>query len=133
MGSAPDFVGLIGTLCDFDVKFIIVGGVSAVIHGAPITTFDLDIVHARDPESLEKLLAALRDLDASYRYQTRELQPDESHLAQSPTVLPLTRRIVHVNSTDSKSPFLGRLENEKITSNVPLLCRPGPGRLRHPD
>jgi len=41
------------------VKFIVVGGVSAVLQGAPFTTFDLDVVHSRDPENVERLLEAL--------------------------------------------------------------------------
>lgn len=36
-------------LAGHGVDFIVVGGVAAVLGGAPISTFDLDIVHARDP------------------------------------------------------------------------------------
>jgi len=49
------------------VDFIIVGGVSAVLHGAPVTTFDLDVVHSRDQKNLARLLAALQELEAVYR------------------------------------------------------------------
>jgi len=31
-----------------EVEFIVVGGVAAVLNGAPLNTFDLDIVPARD-------------------------------------------------------------------------------------
>lgn len=55
MPSTPDFVRLIQVLCEHDVQFILVGGVCAVAHGAPITTFDMDIVHARTPENIERL------------------------------------------------------------------------------
>ena len=41
------------------VEFLIVGGVSAVLNGAPVNTFDLDIVHHRTPENLDRLVAAL--------------------------------------------------------------------------
>jgi hypothetical protein len=59
-----------------------VGGVSAVLHGAPVTTFDLGIVHSRDPENVTRLLSALEELDARYRFQPeRQLRPDASHLA----------------------------------------------------
>ena len=34
-----------------------------MLHGAPVTTFDLDVVHARDPENIARLLSALEELD----------------------------------------------------------------------
>jgi hypothetical protein len=58
------------------VDFIIVGGVSAVLHGAPVTTFDLGVVHARDPENVTRLLSTLEELQAVYRVQPeRQLRP----------------------------------------------------------
>jgi predicted nucleotidyltransferase len=80
MPSRPDFVRLIEVLCEHEVEFILVGGVCAVVHGAPITTFDLDIVHARTPENIRRLKKALDSLGAYYRYQTRVISPDVSHL-----------------------------------------------------
>jgi hypothetical protein len=49
------------------VEFIVVGGVSAVLQGAPINTLDLDVVHARTDDNIARLLAALRELNAYYR------------------------------------------------------------------
>ena len=62
-----DFIKIIEILTKHEVEFIIVGGVCAVLHGAPITTFDLDIVHNRSPENIERLLKALGELRAYYR------------------------------------------------------------------
>jgi hypothetical protein len=60
----------------------VVGGVAALIHAAPILTFDLDLVHSREPQNLRRVLAALHELDACYRLQAaRHLCPNESHLA----------------------------------------------------
>jgi hypothetical protein len=74
------------------VDFIVVGGVSAVLHGAPISTFDLDVVHARDPENVARLLSALLELDGVYRAQPeRQLRPGESHLAGPGHQLLLTK------------------------------------------
>jgi hypothetical protein len=74
------------------VDFIVVGGVSAVLHGAPVTTFDLDVVHARNRENVARLLAALEELEAVYRVQPdRQLHPDESHLAGPGHQLLLTK------------------------------------------
>jgi len=52
---------------DSGVEFIVVGGVGAVLQGAPITTFDLDIVHSRSPDNLHRLEGALDALNARYR------------------------------------------------------------------
>jgi hypothetical protein len=61
---------------------VVVGGVAAVLNGAPISTLDLDIVHARSEENLDRLLAALTELDARYRDLTgRVLRPERSALA----------------------------------------------------
>jgi hypothetical protein len=76
-----DFRQAIHVLVKHRVDFIVVGGVAAVLQGAPINTFDLDVVHSRDAENLPRILAALAELDAVYRLQPeRKLRPNESHL-----------------------------------------------------
>ncbi len=63
------------------VEFIVVGGAAAVLHGAPITTEDLDIVHRRTPDNVARLKAALDDLGAFVReLANRKLPPSESAL-----------------------------------------------------
>jgi hypothetical protein len=69
----------------------VVGGVCAVLHGAPIATFDLDIVHARGSDNVNRLLSALAELQARYRGQAgRHLTPDASHLSSPGHQLLLT-------------------------------------------
>jgi hypothetical protein len=76
-----DFRTILQVLTDHQVAFIVVGGVSAVLQAAPLNTFDLDLVHSREPENLARLLAALQNLDAYYRGQgRRRIKPDLSHL-----------------------------------------------------
>ena len=50
-----------------EVEFIVVGGVSAVLQGAPIVTRDLDICFRRTPENLRKLAEALAPLQPTLR------------------------------------------------------------------
>jgi len=38
----PSFREILELLNKFDVEYIVVGGVAAVIQGAPVTTFDID-------------------------------------------------------------------------------------------
>ena len=79
-----DFLEILRVLRARDVDFIVVGGVSGVLHGAPITTIDLDLVHSRTDANIERLLLALADLDAFGRGRSdQRRRPDRSHL-QSP-------------------------------------------------
>jgi hypothetical protein len=52
MPKTPRFRDALEALRRHRVDFIVVGGVAAVLNGAPISTFDLDIVHRRDRENL---------------------------------------------------------------------------------
>lgn len=62
-----DLDALITCLLETRVELIVVGGAAAVIHGAPTTTVDLDIVPCRSEENLARLLTALKRLDARSR------------------------------------------------------------------
>ena len=68
-----DFLAALRPLHDGGVKFLVVGGVAAVLNGAPINTFDLDVVHARDETNVSKLLRVL----------DRRLKPGAGHLSSA--------------------------------------------------
>jgi hypothetical protein len=90
--TRTDFLGILQTLVAHHVAFIVVGGASAALQGAPINTLDLDVVHERSAENVERLLAALGELDAYYRIQPeRRLRPAASHLASPGHQLLITR------------------------------------------
>lgn len=44
-----------------EVKYVVIGGIAAVLHGVPRATFDLDILIEATPENAEALLTALLD------------------------------------------------------------------------
>ena len=68
------------------------GGVAAVLQGAPINTFDLDVVHSTDPANVSRVMAALEELDAIYRAQPDlRLRPNASHLSSAGHQLLITR------------------------------------------
>jgi predicted nucleotidyltransferase len=69
-----DFRGLLRSLCEAGVQFIIVGGAAATAHGVARLTQDLDIVYRRDAENLRRLAAAL--------------SPHEPYLRGAPPDLP---------------------------------------------
>jgi hypothetical protein len=61
-----------------------VGGVAAVLEGAPITTLDLDVVYPVDEETLRRLAIILRRLDTVYRDPAgRKIEPTIERLRQN--------------------------------------------------
>jgi hypothetical protein len=89
---SANYLAILKILRQHKVKFIIVGGVYAVLHGAPFATFDLDVVHSRDPDNLTCLSAALDELGALDRVPGRhEMKPGPSHLASEGHQLLMTR------------------------------------------
>ncbi len=78
MAVVPRFAELLADLHDHGVEFIVVGGVAAVLEGAPISTFDLDIVPRWSLENIDRLAGALEALDALYR--GRNIRPTRDRL-----------------------------------------------------
>jgi predicted nucleotidyltransferase len=75
-----------------DIQFVVVGGLAAILHGAPVQTLDIDLVYSRDPENIQRLLDFLGEADAIFRIQPhRRLRPNESHLAGGGHLNLLTR------------------------------------------
>ncbi len=78
------FTAILRALHDGGVEFILVGGLAAAVNGAPVNTFDVDVVHTRDAANVARLLPVLEALDAVFRIQPeRRLKPNASHLASS--------------------------------------------------
>lgn len=78
---APEFSSMLNVLVEHEVEFIIVGGISAVLHGAPISTFDLDVLYRPSPENAARSVAALEEMQAVYRGRMGQvLKPQASWL-----------------------------------------------------
>ena len=58
---------VIDTLNRHGVRYVLVGGVAATLHGSPLRTGDTDICPDARPDNLQKLAAALRELKARIR------------------------------------------------------------------
>src|SRR5215470_12603460 len=79
-----DFLGALRALHEGGVQFIVVGGLAAVLNGAPVNTFDLDIVHSREETNVDSLLRVLGAIGAFYRMQPeRRLKPGTPQLTGS--------------------------------------------------
>ena len=74
------------------VDFILVGGLAAVVQGAPVTTLDVDIVHSQSPENIARLIAFLRSVDAFHRrLDDKMIPPDAGDISGTGQALFTTR------------------------------------------
>lgn len=67
MTAVFDPAEMVRVLSEHGVRFVMVGGLAALAHGAPFPTFDLDITPERSEDNLARLTDALRHLDARVR------------------------------------------------------------------
>lgn len=66
---------MLRALVAHDVRFVVIGGFAATYHGSPHLTFDLDITPDRSEENLERLSAALTEIEAMVRARGVEPLP----------------------------------------------------------
>jgi hypothetical protein len=80
-----DTAALIAALHGAGVRFIVVGGTAAQLHGSTLGTLDLDIVHQRDPANVARLVDVLNQLDSFHRHDmmNRRLRPTSAQLLGS--------------------------------------------------
>jgi len=68
MDSPPsELTTLLARLAASGTDFVLVGALAAVAQGAPLTTFDVDVVHRRGADNVDRLLDFLSSIDARYR------------------------------------------------------------------
>jgi hypothetical protein len=53
--------GVFRSFQQHDVKYVVIGGIAAILHGVPRATFDLDILIEATPDNAQRLLEALLD------------------------------------------------------------------------
>lgn len=66
----------------YQVKYVVIGGIAAVLRGVPRATFDLDILIEATPDNSQRLLNALLDAQLG----TAALITAEELLAQEITI-----------------------------------------------
>jgi hypothetical protein len=54
-----DYLKLLKILCAAQVRFVVIGGVAASVHGSAYLTYDLDICYNRAPDNIQRLAKAL--------------------------------------------------------------------------
>lgn len=85
MSLADDTQALLVGLVSAGVEFIVVGMSAAVAQGVPAVTFDLDIVHRRSDDNVDRLLDWLLAHEAFHRFDlaNRRLPPTREVLLGS--------------------------------------------------
>ncbi len=122
--ETPNFETIIEILVRHQVDFIIVGGVCAVLLGAPVTTFDIDIVHSRIKKNLDRLSDALIELNAHYReHLPKILRPTLKSLATRGHHLLATRFgpldvLGSIGIDDDYDRLASQVENIRLKDNI---------------
>jgi len=70
MPKALQPLELFDALARHRVDYVLIGGLAATLHGSSALTNDADICPDPSPQNLERLAAALRDMDARIRSDT---------------------------------------------------------------
>jgi predicted nucleotidyltransferase len=65
--SNHHFFQILRTLNEHEVRYVLIGGLAAIMWGSDYITKDVDVCYARDDENLRALVRALRSLDAHLR------------------------------------------------------------------
>ena len=63
---------IFATLAEHKVRYVVIGGLAAVLHGSSMMTNDVDICPDPANENLERLCAALRDMNTRIRTATED-------------------------------------------------------------
>lgn len=86
-----DPVGICRILTEEKVRFVVLGGFAAVVHGSPVPTEDIDVLPSRDRENLERLARALKRLNAAIRTSDGPVRTklDAGFIANMPNMLNL--------------------------------------------
>lgn len=82
-----------------DVRYVVIGGVAAILHGVPRATFDLDILVEATPDNAHRLLDALLEAGLG----TAALTTEKELLSNEITVFKDTVRIDVQTSTPGLS------------------------------
>lgn len=104
-----------------DVAFVLIGGLAAVAHGSPLPTTDVDVTPRRDVENLDRLAAALRELDARIRTNEPEgvvFPIDGPFLAAQPRMLNLTTTAGDLDLTFVPAGFAGGYDELSLQSDL---------------
>jgi predicted nucleotidyltransferase len=65
--AKPRLLQIAEALQKHGVEFLVLGGEAAVLYGSPVPTYDTDLCYRRNPENLQRLADALREMHPTLR------------------------------------------------------------------
>ena len=71
--AKTDFEAVFRALVPAEVRFIVIGGIAAILHGTARITYDVDAVYARERENIRRLVAALKPFSPYLRGAPKSL------------------------------------------------------------
>jgi len=67
MSEPFEYFDILATLNEHRVRYVLIGGLAAILWGSDNITQDVDVCYARDRENVEALVRALKSMDAHLR------------------------------------------------------------------
>jgi len=67
MSEPFEYFDILATLNEHHVRYVLIGGLAAILWGSDNITQDVDVCYARDRENIEALVKALKSMDAHLR------------------------------------------------------------------
>jgi hypothetical protein len=62
-----EYFDILATLNEYHVRYVLIGGLAAILWGSDNITQDVDVCYARERENIEVLVKALKSMDAHLR------------------------------------------------------------------
>jgi hypothetical protein len=92
----PQFEAIFEVLNRWKVRYVVIGGVAAILQGVPLPrTLDLDVTPAADSKNQKRLMDALREMEARLRApgleEPLEIELDHRTLSKMTTMTFMTR------------------------------------------
>ncbi len=110
------------SLNSHEVKYLVIGGIAAVLHGVPRATFDLDILIESNPDNARRLLVAL----SQARFGTAALTTPEDLLAHEVTIFKDYLRVdvqTRTPGIDFEKAWPNRREMTRQGATFPVVSR----------
>ena len=110
------------------VTFVVIGGFAAIVHGSPENTSDVDITPEQSRENLDRLSAALDELNARIRTDAVEGGLPFSHSGDSLRGMTVLNMITDLGNLDMASLPAGTrgYEDLKRDARTMVIAAHGP-------
>lgn len=86
-----NFTQILEILARHEVEYVVVGGLAAVLHGAPILTMDIDALIRVSEDNAARLLPVFAELHARFRGHTAFIRPELADIMAGRHLLLTTR------------------------------------------